>query len=50
MELALCLKMITELYNTSGRKDDNCSQGQSKPQSYVLAAVLQVDRTKQNEI
>lgn len=37
MELASCLKMIRELWSTSSRKDDDKSQGQSKPQRHVLA-------------
>lgn len=37
MELASCLKTITELWSTSSRKDDDKSQGQSKPQRHVLA-------------
>lgn len=45
MELALCLKVVTELHDTgaggSSRKDDDCSQGQTKPQRHVLAGVWQ---------
>lgn len=45
MELALCLRVVTELCSTgaggSNRKDDNCSQGQTKPQRHVLVGVLQ---------
>lgn len=54
MELALCLKVVTELYHTgarsSSRKDDNRSQGQTTTQKHALAGILQVGGTERGEI
>lgn len=54
MELASCLKTITELWSTSvggsSKKDDDKSQGQSKPLRHIVAGVWRAGRMERDEI